>query len=147
MPSCARPGCLVVGFQDHGDETIERSFRVVERFINAVGGNVLIHCRSGVSRAVTVGVSYLLLRNPTMSVDRALARVRVVREQAGPNFGFMLALRDFARSLGCPQSPPMACVAAAAAAAVMSPASVASSCGYDTAHSHDNGYDTDNPEE
>ena len=74
---------------DHFDECID--------FINNAKKNntkVLVHCRKGVSRSVTVVISYLMVTHK-ISFEEALNIVRKKRPLADPNPGFRKQLIDY----------------------------------------------------
>ncbi|CAD6192912.1 unnamed protein product [Caenorhabditis auriculariae] len=60
------------------------------------GNRVLIHCISGISRSVSVAVSYLMFSR-RFSLDEALLQVRSIRPSASPNIGFLSQLRLYER--------------------------------------------------
>jgi len=64
--------------------------------------NVLVHCRQGVSRSVTVVLAYLI-KYQGMSREEALVSVKSQRPQAKPNVGFWKQLQDFERMVGINQ--------------------------------------------
>jgi len=51
----------------------------------------LIHCKAGISRSVTILISYLMLKFNITAKD-ALKIVRENRPQVNPNYGFMKQL-------------------------------------------------------
>jgi hypothetical protein len=57
------------------------------------GKNVYTHCYMGISRSVSVVLSYLM-KYENMNLKEALKYVRKYRSQADPNFEFMLLLKE-----------------------------------------------------
>ena len=57
------------------------------RAARAAGGNVLVHCSQGVSRSVSVVISFLMWESGA-SYEEAFARVKAQRGIANPNMGF-----------------------------------------------------------
>jgi protein-tyrosine phosphatase len=60
---------------------------------------VLVHCYAGVSRSVTIAVSYLMSTRH-LDFKEAMALVKMRRPCAGPNLGFIRQLKDHERKLG-----------------------------------------------
>ena len=87
---------LRVAVDDAPDADLAAHFDACTAFIDAArdaGGRVLVHCYQGVSRSVAVVCAYLVV---TMRVDAATALDmvrRAGRPTAGPNSGFLRALR------------------------------------------------------
>ncbi|KAI0308641.1 protein-tyrosine phosphatase-like protein, partial [Amylostereum chailletii] len=59
---------------------------------------VLVHCAMGASRSVSVVCAYLVARHG-LSPSAAVAHVRARRACAAPNWGFVMQLEEYARSL------------------------------------------------
>ena len=57
------------------------------RAARAAGGNALVHCSQGVSRSVSVAVSFLMWESG-LSYEEAFAQVKSQRGIANPNMGF-----------------------------------------------------------
>ncbi|KZV30968.1 Dual specificity protein phosphatase 1 isoform 1 [Dorcoceras hygrometricum] len=86
---------------DKADVLISQYFDECFAFIEearTTGGGVLVHCFAGRSRSVTVVVAYLMFKNG-MPLSEALEHVKIVRQVASPNLGFMSQLHMFERSL------------------------------------------------
>ncbi|XXG79410.1 hypothetical protein AAC387_Pa09g0484 [Persea americana] len=86
---------------DSPDTNLEQHFDECFNFIDEakrMGGSVLVHCFAGKSRSVTIIVAYLMKKHH-MSLSQALDIVRSKRPQAAPNYGFMLRLQKFEKSL------------------------------------------------
>ena len=87
---------LRVAVDDAPDADLAAHFDACTAFINAARaqhGRVLVHCYQGVSRSVAVVCAYLIV---TLRVDAATALDmvrRAGRPAAGPNSGFLRALR------------------------------------------------------
>ena len=60
--------------------------------------NILIHCRYGISRSVSILIAYII-KFYGLSVDNALRFIRTKRKQAEPNYGFMHQLHIYERYL------------------------------------------------
>ncbi len=85
---------LQLGFCDHSDAPIHRAFFAVAEYVARVGGNVLIHCQRGISRAATVTTATLMLHRG-LSFRGAFERVIAARSFVAPNIGFTLMLEAF----------------------------------------------------
>jgi len=59
---------------------------------------VLVHCAMGASRSVSVAAAYLIA-SCGMSSAEAVAHVKSRRAVAAPNWGFLMQLEEYARSL------------------------------------------------
>jgi len=70
----------------------------VRRQNNGKACNVLVHCRQGISRSVSVVLAYLI-KYHGMSREEALVSVKTQRSQAKPNAGFWKQLQDFERMI------------------------------------------------
>ena len=88
---------LTLNIRDNVSENIECLFFKCINYINEAkekNGRVLIHCYKGVSRSVSVLISYLIyLYNWTY--DEAFDFVQLKRPIANPNIGFYLQLKTF----------------------------------------------------
>jgi protein-tyrosine phosphatase len=67
-----------------------KTFQIInDEILN--GGRVLVHCRAGVSRSVTIAAAYLMQKN-NWGRDEAINQIRTARRIAWPNHGFRAAL-------------------------------------------------------
>ncbi len=85
---------LVINSLDSVNADLASSFDQCFDFINNADGNVLIHCMSGKSRSVTVGMMYLI-RKYGLSIDDALKNIRETIPNANPNPGFIEQLNEY----------------------------------------------------
>lgn len=92
---------LFFGMHDDAGEPIGKLFRESTRFIARLlcSKNVLVHCRAGISRSVTLCVAYMMMARRTnpitrqpFDVDGALEYINMNRPGVNPNKGFMRAL-------------------------------------------------------
>lgn len=87
---------------DTADTNLSEHFDECFDFINEAkrdGGGVLVHCFAGRSRSGTIVVAYLMKQH-RMSLSQALELVRSKRPQVQPNYGFMMQLQNFEKSIG-----------------------------------------------
>eukprot|EP00919_Chromeraceae_sp_WS-2016_P003503 GHVR01008510.1.p1 GENE.GHVR01008510.1~~GHVR01008510.1.p1 ORF type:complete len:173 (+),score=32.83 GHVR01008510.1:44-562(+) len=90
-----------VNVEDTSRETISLYFEDVCEFIDdalSISERVLVHCRSGVSRSVTVMISYLMSKR-LFGLQEAFFHVLAKRKIVAPNIGFMQQLCDFEEQL------------------------------------------------
>ena len=83
--------------KDHVMENIECIFYECINYIEKVReskGRVLVHCIQGISRSVSVIISYLIFKNK-YTYDKAFNYVQSRRTIASPNFGFAIQLQNF----------------------------------------------------
>eukprot|EP00434_Breviolum_minutum_P034147 symbB.v1.2.030213.t1/scaffold3382.1/size60170/1 len=88
---------LALSMDDYGRTELteafqQRCFDFIARGLED-GSNVLVHCRLGVNRSVTVVIGYLM-RRCNFSFDRALELVRRKRHCAQPNDAYCAQLRQ-----------------------------------------------------
>lgn len=86
-----------VKVDDHQSTDLRRHFKRGARFIKQAtrrGGRVLVHCRAGVSRSVTLCIAYLMLCRK-MRLRRAHSLLQKRRVIICPNTGFLLQLAKF----------------------------------------------------
>ncbi|PHJ16325.1 dual specificity catalytic domain-containing protein [Cystoisospora suis] len=87
---------------DNSTESLSKHFEpfwsIMERARIRENGSVLVHCHQGVSRSVSMVMSYLI-KYFKMSVSEALKLVRVNRPVAKPNEAFMSQLKELHSSL------------------------------------------------
>jgi len=87
---------------DTEKEDIKKYFNEAYTFIDDAiknNGNVLVHCHAGVSRSVTIIISYIM-KAKKMSLDKTLELIRAKREKANPNPGFLSQLKKYQEELG-----------------------------------------------
>jgi protein-tyrosine phosphatase len=71
---------------------LNQTFRLIDEEIRR-GGRVLVHCRAGISRSVTVAAAYIMQKNH-ISSTKAIEQIRCARPVAWPNRGFRLTLQQ-----------------------------------------------------
>ena len=92
----------IVECHDHPMESILNVLPDSVEFIVTAfksGGNVLVHCASGVSRSVAVCAAFLMTQYD-MNAHLALERITSVRKYANPNLGFRRQLEILEKSKG-----------------------------------------------
>lgn len=70
----------------------DQTFHLIDAELRR-GGRVLVHCRAGISRSVTIAAAYILQKNKCTSHD-AIMKIRESRPIAWPNHGFRGALEQ-----------------------------------------------------
>ncbi|KAJ3117037.1 hypothetical protein HDU96_008081 [Phlyctochytrium bullatum] len=94
------PNCPIfhkwLRLQDSADQDVEEAIKEGTRFIDEArsrnpSAKILVHCRAGKSRSVTMVMAYLILRERMVLKD-AYEFVRQKRSGVAPNIGFMLSL-------------------------------------------------------
>jgi predicted protein tyrosine phosphatase len=75
-----------------------RSWEFIESAFEDASSCVLVHCASGVSRAVTI-TTYYLMRKESIPCEAALQRIRYVHPAACPNGSFIAQLTALNSSL------------------------------------------------
>eukprot|EP01065_Artemidia_motanka_P051811 TRINITY_DN9195_c0_g1_i1.p1 TRINITY_DN9195_c0_g1~~TRINITY_DN9195_c0_g1_i1.p1 ORF type:complete len:270 (+),score=57.99 TRINITY_DN9195_c0_g1_i1:68-877(+) len=96
-PNAEGLSVLRLNLLDHSDENIAQAFFPAAEFTQRVtesGRGVLVHCRSGVSRAPTVAAAILMLLKGK-GAQTAQELLSDARPQASMNVGFGQALEDF----------------------------------------------------
>lgn len=92
---------LSFNLKDHAMENIECLFYEVIQFIENArnnNGRVLVHCIQGISRSVTLILSYLIF-SQKLNYDEAFRIVSGKRSIASPNLGFSIQLQNFYQRL------------------------------------------------
>ncbi len=92
---------LTLNLKDNSKENIECIFYKCYDFINKCKNEkkrILIHCYQGISRSVSIVISYLMI-SEKMSCDKAFNFVQRKRFIANPNLGFFLQLQIFEKRL------------------------------------------------
>lgn len=87
---------------DNATENLQARFEAAWEFLEKVrireDGSVLVHCQQGVSRSVSMVLSYLM-KYYRFSFEVARAMAKEVRAQANPNEGFEKQLRELEERL------------------------------------------------
>jgi len=83
---------------EHLSKRFEESWEFLERVRVREDGGVLVHCKQGVSRSVSMVMSYLM-KFYRKSFDEAFALAKNARAQANPNEGFVIQLRELETTL------------------------------------------------
>lgn len=88
---------LWIVVEDHPREDISMFFNSAYDFIDRHirEGNVLVHCRAGISRSSSIVIAYLIKKNK-LDFQQALSLVRMERPIVHPNKGFTKQLRRLA---------------------------------------------------
>ena len=83
------------------------TFHIQEYFIEAIkfiekvtleGYNILIHCLGGISRSVTITISYVMIKMK-YSAEEGIIYVKKIHPIAMPNPGFVKQLKNFEKTL------------------------------------------------
>eukprot|EP00448_Togula_jolla_P002350 CAMPEP_0170599900 /NCGR_PEP_ID=MMETSP0224-20130122/17049_1 /TAXON_ID=285029 /ORGANISM="Togula jolla, Strain CCCM 725" /LENGTH=302 /DNA_ID=CAMNT_0010924593 /DNA_START=76 /DNA_END=981 /DNA_ORIENTATION=- len=87
---------------DNATESLSTKFEAAWEFLERArireDGGVLVHCQMGVSRSVSMVISYLM-KYMRMGFDEALALLKDARKQANPNEGFTEQLKELDETL------------------------------------------------
>lgn len=87
---------------DNATEDLTSRFEIAWAFFEKArireDGGVLVHCQQGVSRSVSMVLSYLM-KYYRMNFNDALALAKTARSQANPNEGFSAQLRELDETL------------------------------------------------
>ena len=92
---------LTLNLKDNSKENIECIFYKCYDYINKCKNEnkkILIHCYQGISRSVSIVISYFMI-SEKMSYDNAFNFVQRKRFIANPNLGFLLQLQFFEKRL------------------------------------------------
>jgi len=82
---------------DEPEFDITKHFKQTNDFINKVrtaGGNLLVHCKVGLSRSPTVIIAYLI-KYYEFTADSAINFIKRKRPQIIPNQGFIKQLYEY----------------------------------------------------
>jgi hypothetical protein len=93
---------MIINILDEPNTNLAKHFDKVHAFIDerlSAGENVLVHCHAGISRSVSMVISYLMKKNKT-NYHQTWLQVRAKRPQAEPNFGFVEQLKKYEQELG-----------------------------------------------
>ena len=86
---------LNIEVQDEPTEDLTPHFDPVVDWIVAADSNVLVHCKSGISRSASFVTAYLI-REEKMSYEDADKLLKEKRPRAYPNPGFRAQLQNYA---------------------------------------------------
>lgn len=95
---------LVLKISDHPGQlildkkVIGRAVEFIRVAMKDPDARILVHCASGVSRSVSMVLSYLITEKMYMNLDDALTFLRKNRPQASPNIGFRMQLEQLIKS-------------------------------------------------
>lgn len=89
---------LEIDLKDKSDEKISTYFKKATDFIDNADGNVLVHCKAGVSRSSTLVIAYMM-KKFNMTLDEAIVNAQSKREKICPNIGFILELENLQAEL------------------------------------------------
>lgn len=81
-----------VPFQSLMGEETTRALQIIDQAVDAQQ-QILVHCRAGVSRSVSIVILWLMTRL-NLTYDEALSLIRFSRPMARPNYGFQKQLRS-----------------------------------------------------
>lgn len=86
-----------VSMYDDEDEVLMQHYSKCQDFIDGAlskeDGRVLVHCRAGRSRSVSITAAYMMHKDKSLSVEKALKKIRERRPNADPNAGFLKQLK------------------------------------------------------
>lgn len=88
---------MKIPIADSVDADMYQYFPEIEEFLDRIvrkRGKVLIHCKSGVSRAPTVAIAYIM-KSRNISLLDCFEYVKLKRDIIHPNAGFMYQLAKY----------------------------------------------------
>ena len=91
----------VIHINDDKWVKIKNYFDECNKFIETAinnGGKVLIHCKFGASRSITIALAYMIYKNK-ITPGKLLEKVKQKREETNPNIGFIDQLNDYYNEL------------------------------------------------
>lgn len=96
--------CLKLNMEDSEDQKIipeycEQAFNFIDDCYKK-GGKILINCRCGISRSVSMTIAYLMMKF-CLSFRRALNMIKNIRDFVNPNDGFREQLKLLQDILTC----------------------------------------------
>lgn len=87
-------------FIDNSNEDISQFFMKTNQIIeNTAPTNVLVHCKAGVSRSVSICIAYLMWKHK-MNFTKALELMVQCNPRSKPNKGFRSQLEQYGEHLG-----------------------------------------------
>jgi hypothetical protein len=95
---------LKINISDEITQNISKYFAESYKFIDdniSNGNNVLVHCHAGISRSVTIVISYIM-KKYSLPYFPAMKIVKSCRSFAEPNDGFVEQLKAFEKTLNLP---------------------------------------------
>uniref|UniRef100_A0A0G4I4B4 protein-tyrosine-phosphatase n=1 Tax=Chromera velia CCMP2878 TaxID=1169474 RepID=A0A0G4I4B4_9ALVE len=91
-----------LAMQDNASQSLREQFEpfwsFAERAHTREDGNILVHCNQGVSRSVSLLLSFLM-KYKRLSLDEALQTIKTASPTAAPNDSFMKQLKAFEEEL------------------------------------------------
>lgn len=87
---------MYISLDDHPNEDISTHFTKANEFIHKAP--TLIHCYAGVSRSVSLVLSYLIT-HLNMTLDEALTYCKQRRPHINPNYGFLQQLKKYEKEI------------------------------------------------
>ena len=91
----------VIHINDDKWVKIKNYFNECNEFIQTAinnGGKVLIHCKFGASRSITIALAYMIYKNK-IKPEKLIEQVKQKEKEANPNDGFIDQLNDYYNEL------------------------------------------------
>ena len=76
----------------------EKGNQFIRESLNNNDGNILIHCKEGKSRSITLLMAYLI-KYQNENTNSAYKIIKAKRQSAMPNLGFMYKLREYEKNI------------------------------------------------